>query len=448
MPLFNRAVPLVLAALLSACINVPEIEAPESPDAGLPDAGPKPDSGVPADTTSPTITATTPSHGSTNVATSTQLVLTFSEPMNVSTVQVSIAPTVEFSETTWANGNTLLTLQPTVPLAQNTGYTLVVDGKDVAGNALTDRKAFSFSTTGPAPDTTPPTVLAISPAHGTIGVARDASITVTFSEPMDKVSAQAAFNITSPPGFNSGVFDWNEAGTVMTFNPDTDFPHGTDVIWRVSTTAKDPSANTLENNVSGTFRVIRVNTVTINYDPPTTGAAVSPSYDKQTYLFLGALVGDTGNATQARLFLGFKLDALPENLSRLTSAKLIWYTTNQTGDPLASLGSLLLERVYIGEEIALSNATWTNPVAKTQYESPALNTPISVSVGPLIPAVQFNTTSFVASDWLDRTNRGTKRSQFRLRFEVPSDNDAENDSIHTHEDVSTPAELEVTYEYP
>jgi hypothetical protein len=450
MTLLKRLTPLVLAVLLSACIELPEVGEPElPPDSGVPDAGPKPDAGPPADTTPPTITEASPAHGATNVATSPQFLFTFSEPMSVGTVQVSIAPAVALSDSTWGSGDTQLTLQPMAPLAQNTTYTLAVEGKDVAGNALTDRKLFSFATTGPAPDTTPPTLLSVSPVHGAIGVAQNATITVTFSEPMDKASAQTAFAITSPPGFNTGVFDWNAAGTEMTFNPDTDFPYGTNVEWRVSTAAKDLSANTLESNVIGTFRAIRVNTVALDFDPLTSGSASSPDYWRNHVIYNLEHVGDWEDNRQVRLLIGFKLDALPEDLTRITSCRLKWYVTSRRGNPFGDLGRVVLERVYIGEAIAFSDVESTNPIAKTQYESSALAPPILISSDQITTSGVFDVTSLVTLDWAERTNRNAKRSQFRFRFEAFTDNDSAADDLYS--DVErTPklADLEITFEYP
>jgi len=446
MTLLKRLVPLVLAGLVSACIELPEVADPEfPPDSGVPDAGPKPDAGIPPDTTPPTITAASPAHGSTNVTNSPQFLFTFSEPMNVGTVQVSIAPTVVLSAPTWENGNTELALQPTAALAQNTTYTLAVEGKDVAGNALTDRKLFSFGTTGPAPDTTPPTVLSANPPHSAIGVARNASIKVTFSEPMDKASAQTAFAITSPPGFNAGVFDWNAAGTEMTFNSDTDFSYGTEVIWRVSTTAKDLSANTLENSVTGGFRAMRLTISTIIFNLETSGSALSPDYIRERHVYNSEDVGDYGNDSM-RLFLGFRLQSLPENLAQLNRATLKWHISHQVNDPLGSLGRLFLEQVYIGDQIALSPVDGTNPQSKAQYESPALSSPIVVTQGAITAGI--DVTSFVVNDWQERSSRGT-HSQFRLRFEVPNNNNGKTDRLISDRE-STPilAELEVAYEHP
>ncbi|KFE67082.1 Ig-like domain-containing protein [Hyalangium minutum] len=448
MTLLNRFIPLVVAVLMSACINVPEVGDP-LPNPEVPDGGTKPDGGVPADSTPPTLTATVPTHGSTNVTTSPQFQFTFSEPMNVGTVQVSIAPMVALSTGVWTSNNTQLTLQPLAALAQNTTYMLSVDGKDVAGNALTDRKQFSFETTGPAPDTTPPTILAISPSYGAIGVAQSATFTVTFSEPMDKASAQTAFAITSPSGFNAGVFTWSAEGTVMTFNPDTDFPYGTTVGWQVSMAAKDLAGNTLESATAASFRAIRVNTVTIDFDPYTSGSALAPDYARTSALYNLENVGDNTQNREVRLFIGFKLDVLPENLARIADCRLKWFTSSQQGSPFSSLGRLLLERVFIGESIAFSTTDTTNPSSKGQYESAALGSPIIVLNSAIPATLTSEVTSLVALDWLERTNRNSKRSQFRLRFEVPSNNDGLRDTIVSDvEQTPKLAELLITYEYP
>lgn len=454
---FRRFVPLVVAVLLSACIDLPEVVDPPAvpgdggtrPDAGMPpDAGP-PDSGVPADETSPTVTQVSPAPGSSQVATSTQLVVTFSEPMNVGTVQVSTAPQTNLSARTWSNGDSQLTLQPGELLAQNTTYSLFIDGRDKAGNLLSGTKAYSFTTTGPAPDTTDPTVLSNTPTASEIGVARNASITVVFSEPMDKASAQTAFAITSPTGFKAGLFTWNTGQTEMTFNPDTDFPYGADINWEVSTAAEDLAGNTLGSAATRTFRVVRMNTVTIDFDPPTSGSASSPDYWRQSPQYNLETVGDWAGNKGYRLFLGFGLDALPDSLLRITNSKLKWHVSGRDGDAFGSLGRLLLERIYIGNQIALSTADWTNPDARAQYESQALNSPLFIMSNEITNVGIFDVTSFVVLDWQDRANRSSKRSQFRLRFETITNNNSMEDSLYSSAGTSPKlAELEVTYEYP
>jgi hypothetical protein len=139
---------------------------------------------------------------------------------------------------------------------------------------------------------------------------------------------------------------------------------------------------------------------------------------------------------------------LPENLTLISSGRLKWYVDGQHGEPFSVLGRLLLERVYIGEAIGVSTMDWTNPLSRMQYESPALGTPIIVPSSVVTTDGIFDMTEWIRLDWQERATRGSKRSQFRLRFEIPSDNDSMNDVVYTDETAPTLAELEVTYEYP
>jgi hypothetical protein len=235
----------------------------------------------------------------------------------------------------------------------------------------------------------------------------------------------------------------------MSFNPDTDFAYGTEVTWRVSTAAKDMAGNTMGSEATGTFRVIRMSTVTIDFDPLTSGSASSPGYQNYSSSYNWERVGDSVDSTSARLFIGFKLDTLPDNLLQVTNSKLKWYVSSRRGDPFGSLGRLLVERVYIGNQIAYSTTEWTNPEARVQYESQALNPPIFATSSNITTTGIFDVTSFVALDWQARASRNSKRSQFRLRFESLTDNDSEFDDIYSDVE-STPklAELEVAYEHP
>jgi hypothetical protein len=72
----------------------------------------------------------------------------------------------------------------------------------------------------PPRDTTPPTVLSVSPADGASGVQNNAKLIVTFSEPMDQASADAAYQSADLAPANVS-FDWNGAGTILTITPKT-----------------------------------------------------------------------------------------------------------------------------------------------------------------------------------------------------------------------------------
>jgi hypothetical protein len=369
--------------------------------------------------------------------------------MDIDTVQVSISPPVPLGAPTWSVGNTRLIIQPSSSLAQNAPYSLTVVGKDVAGNDLTGTRIISFNTTGPAPDTTPPAQLGFVPNNLATGVERTASITILFSEPMDKASVQNAFAITSPVGFNSGAFTWNEAGTEMTFKPNTSFDYGSDISWRVATTATDVSGNPLQAAISGAFRTIRKETVFINFDLDTSGAIRKPDYNVYRYVEHTVAVGDATDDSAHRIFLGFKLDALPENLTRITNSTLTWWFTAKQGDPFGQLGTLRLEPVNIGDSLDGSPLGGDHsPEGEADFNAQPLGNYIHVNDSTASKYGQFDVTPFVIKDWENRTNRA-KRSQFRLSFTRESNNNSSYDRLYSSP-ASTPrlAELELTYEFP
>jgi hypothetical protein len=151
---------------------------------------------APPDTTPPTVTAQTPTAGSANVPVGTTVTATFSESIDPATVGTTtfalrdsagntVAATVGYDTAT-----RVATLRPNAALAASTTYTATVRGgstdpriKDLAGNALAADATWSFTTA--APDTTAPTISAISPANNATGVSRGTNVTATFSEAMD-----------------------------------------------------------------------------------------------------------------------------------------------------------------------------------------------------------------------------------------------------------------------
>ncbi len=109
------------------------------------------------DTTPPTVTANTPANGATGVATSTVVMVTFSEAMDASSIgsstfelrngAVVVAASVSYNAAT-----RVATLTPSAALAHATTYTATVRGgaagvRDLAGNALAADSTWSFTTT-------------------------------------------------------------------------------------------------------------------------------------------------------------------------------------------------------------------------------------------------------------------------------------------------------------
>jgi hypothetical protein len=129
------------------------------------------------DVTAPTVTSVVPAENATNVAVGTNVQATFSEAMNSGTVSGSTFTLTAGNNQVGANVNyatNKATLTPNADLQANTQYTATIVGgangvKDLAGNALTQSKTWSFTTAAPPTpaDDTPPD---ITPnVQGTLG---------------------------------------------------------------------------------------------------------------------------------------------------------------------------------------------------------------------------------------------------------------------------------------
>jgi hypothetical protein len=107
------------------------------------------------DTGSPSLVSSSPADGSSGVVTSANLAITFSEAMNPGSVIVRLEPLADLRSPVWNSSSTVV-FDP-AGLAPDSSYTVRVEGKDLAGNALQGAKRFSFRTLA-APDTAPPAV--------------------------------------------------------------------------------------------------------------------------------------------------------------------------------------------------------------------------------------------------------------------------------------------------
>ena len=190
-----------------------------------------------ADTSRPTVILTVPAAGATNVFNNTTVTATFSEAMAPATItgtsftvtNTTIGAPVAGTVTYSASARTA-TFTPSTPatLAANSAFTATVTtaATDLAGNALAGNTAvlpnagnhtWSFST-GATSDTTAPTVIAISPADGSVGVCLTRSVSATFSEPMDASTVSAAtFRVTDNGAAVAGTISYDASSRVATF---------------------------------------------------------------------------------------------------------------------------------------------------------------------------------------------------------------------------------------
>jgi hypothetical protein len=175
---------------------------------------------TPSDTTPPTVNSTNPVDNATGIASTAIVEAFFSEEMDQSTLTTStftltkpdgpdadtnpdpVAGVVSYFPTIKK-----VLLDPSSDLEANTTYTATVKGgpggaKDLAGNALSQDRTWTFTTAPPAP----PTVVSYTPTQ-TSGVPRSIRLTATFSTNMDP-STVTASNIQFQV-YNNTTSSWN-----------------------------------------------------------------------------------------------------------------------------------------------------------------------------------------------------------------------------------------------
>ena len=146
------------------------------------------------------------------------------------------------------------TLTPTAVLVSSTGYTIRVLGgatdprvKDLAGNALATTFSSSF-TTGTASDTTAPTVSSVNPANGAAGVATNATVAVTFNEPMNPSTSSSSTIVLRRTTDNTPIpsrVSYNTSTRVASLTPASALAASTNYTVQVLGGATDPRVKNL-----------------------------------------------------------------------------------------------------------------------------------------------------------------------------------------------------------
>ena len=92
---------------------------------GVGELGQDPSDTVVVDATAPTVSSTVPADGATNVATNANIVITFSEAMDIASAEgaITVPPAVTYTAA-WTVGDTVLTLSHAVAFTTNTPYQL------------------------------------------------------------------------------------------------------------------------------------------------------------------------------------------------------------------------------------------------------------------------------------------------------------------------------------
>ena len=220
----------------------------------------------------PTVVSVTPVNGATGVCSLAVITATFSEAMNVSTINTTtftVSPGVT-GTITHDVSDTTFTFTPSSPLAMNTVYTatLTTGVRDTFGNALASDSVWSFTTAANGCNP-PPTVVSVTPANGATGVCSLAVITATFSEAMN-VSSINSTTFTLSPGV-TGTITHDVSNTIFTFTPSSALAINTVFTATITTGAQDTFGNSLATDFVWSFR-----TAANGCNPPPTVVSVTP----------------------------------------------------------------------------------------------------------------------------------------------------------------------------
>lgn len=148
------------------------------------------------DNTAPTVVSISPANAATNVAVNSAIVMTVSERIRAGTVGLTSmpvfasAPGVGFTQLAGTYDidptGRVVTFTPSAPYPGGSQITVYLNYDssitDLAGNVL--QFVISGFTTEAVADTTPPTVVMVTPPNGATGIGPYAVITLTFSEPL------------------------------------------------------------------------------------------------------------------------------------------------------------------------------------------------------------------------------------------------------------------------
>jgi hypothetical protein len=313
-------------------------------------------------------------------------------------------------------------------------------------------------TTAAGPHTLAPTIAASTPANGATGVARSATkIVLTFNEPVDKATAQGAFDVTSPAAARGGSFGWDTDGVQMTYTVPGTLPYETQVTWTMGTGLKCLGGKNLTAPVTRSFTVTRLGTTRLYLDGALSGYLIStqaaPYFNTRLY------AGDGQLNEYYRSFLAFSLAPL-STATLVTSATLsVYQDWTYASDPYAALGgTLLAESVDYGTSLTqsdLETPVLTYPLYRCIGLPPnrscswyTVTDRVTLSASPAVNRYGVDVTSKVERDRAARSTRGN-RCQFRVRFPTNTNSDlAYNYARMNSGTGAAPPYLDVTYEYP
>ena len=211
----------------------------------------------------PHVARTAPINGATRVPVNAPVIVDFTNSVNpISVTQdnvvLSSSPGILMKTLSLDADRRRLTITPTMPLpaGRHVSVRLRRAITDDSSNELRGGSDYFFSFTAQhLPDTTPPTIVAVSPLDGAEDVPINARGVVTFGEAMDATSIfGGALRVAANGSPVAGTLSLQEAGRKLVFAPETVLDPNTTFLISVGTTAKDLAGNPLASAFESTFR--------------------------------------------------------------------------------------------------------------------------------------------------------------------------------------------------
>ena len=224
--------------------------------------------------------STDPLNNATGVALNKAVSVTFNgamDPLTMSTSTFGLTQGVTVVAGTVAYTGTKATFTPAASLVAGKIYTATITtgAKDIAGNAMTSKYLFNFTTTGgTVVDLTAPTISLTDPLNNATAVAVTKAVAVTFSEAMNPLTINAStFTLTQGTTVVAGIVSY--AGTKATFTPSASLVAGKIYTVTITTGASDVAGNLLKSNYLLNFTTATA--VIVDVTAPVVGTLVPAS---------------------------------------------------------------------------------------------------------------------------------------------------------------------------
>jgi len=297
----------------------------------------------------------------------------------------------------------------------------------VSGTAGSKTHTANFNLTiSNVPDTTNPTIVSTSPTNNQHGLFSNTKITIRFSEPMDQLATQAAFQ---SPDIGPHTFSWQNGGKTMVVTPNNPLKYSLNTAYKyyhftINTTAKDKAGNNLTVAKTVKFTTLRTFYVYFIAEKSLDGHVWDNHVLRPSKNYIQ--VGDYLFNRYSRGFLSFKPSQYLESQGAvgISKAYVSAYQYTKVGNPYHDLKGGMINRYLRIYHVDYGSALDANDFTKAPLSTKPQQFSNSSSAG----FKKVDVTGWLANDYRYRNQRAY-RSQYRLQFARNTDNDGHNDYV-------------------